>query len=436
MSTGLFIICIASIVLTIVIGLKSGINIGFVGLCFAFIIGYFFVGQTPAKVFSHLSLTLLRSFTLVCGMFYFVRQTGAIGLIGKRLLYATRKIPWAINLTFFLIAAVLAFLGADTVSILAITSALAFGMYKELNVHPLALLMSLGLGAGAFTLVPWGFNGLIVAGAIETYVDAQTAYGYIFTTSYTVCLAKFIVVIIFTFLTGSFKTKRSLNVEKPAPFNREQKQAMLITFIPVAITLVFSILNTFSESYLLERIAGFTQIYVMACFAIILGCLLKLGTAKDVIMKAMPWNIVMLSTGMYCLIGVCTDAGMAKVIATFLGENFPAWALGPMITLLGGVMSVFAGATTTVFTLLMAVGMPLCAVVPSINPQYVISCILCGSMVTAMSPFSAGGALLMGYCDVPELQENNYLFKTLIKGAFLALACTTVMSLLHIYPGS
>lgn len=435
MSTGLFILCIAAIVISIWLALKTGINLGIVGLGFAFILGYFFVGQSPSQVFGHISLSLLRSFTLVCGMFYFVRTNGAMENLGRKLLYATRRFPWAINIMFFLIGGILTFVGADTTSVMALLAAIAFGMYHDIKVHPMALVTSIGLGAGCFTLVPWGFNGLIVSATIEQYFDTATTWNYVLHTSYTVFLVKFVIVLLVTLLTGSFKSSAKLNVEKPGPLTSQQKLTLWTTFVPVAISLVTAILSSTTESAIIDKIAGFCQIFVMATFSIIINVCLKQGNTKDVIMKGMPWNMVMLSTGMYCLIGVCTDAGMAQVIASFMGNSVPVFLIPTVLTLLGGIMSVFAGASTTVFQLLMAVGIPLCSIT-GISPQYIISSILAGSMVTAISPFSAGGALIMGYCDLPELHEKNYLFMTCIKAAGIALLISCILTTLHIYPGA
>ena len=437
MSTGLFVICIAAIVISIVLAFKTGINLGFPSLVFAFVIGYFFLGQTPSQVYSHISLSLLRSFTLVCGMFYFVRKNGAIEGVGRRLLYACRKIPWAINLVFYLLGALMCFIGADTASIMALTTAIAFSMYKSVNVHPLAMLMALGLGGGSFSLVPWGFNGLTISGTLEQYFSVEETYNICWTTSYTVVLVKFLAVLLITFLTGSFKTKGELTVEKPAPFTKEQKITLWTTFLPMAIGVFFTVTNNFVDNATIAYLQKFFgQIYVMATISIVINVMLKMGDAKEVITKGMPWNIVMLINGMYCLIGVCTDAGMADVIANFMSNALPVFLIGPVLTLLGGVMSVFAGATTTVFALLMAVGIPLCELT-GLTPQYIVSAILCGSMVTAMSPFSTGGALLMGYSsDIEELHVNNMCFKYCLMGAGISLAVSTIITLLHIYPGN
>ena len=97
-------------------------------------------------------------------------------------------------------------------------------------------------------------------------------------------------------------------------------------------------------------------------------------------------------------------------------------------------MSIFAGATTIVYATLMSVAVPL-AVTTGISPAFLSAAILVGSMTTAVSPFSTGGATILAYNTVPEWEQGNKLFKyeiiTAFGGLIVPVLCALVGLMFH-----
>jgi di/tricarboxylate transporter len=150
--------------------------------------------------------------------------------------------------------------------------------------------------------------------------------------------------------------------------------------------------------------AGFTAILL----ALIAG-FMNLGTERGALAK-IPWNTVIMISGISILVGLAVKAGMIKMLAEFISgfENKNMIASG--LSLIGGAMSLFSSTAGVVIPTLYPM-------VPSIYentglaPFLLFASISTGSVFTGMSPISTCGMLMLG--TVKE-EETKSMYKQLI----------------------
>jgi len=419
---------VVAVIACIALAKKTGINIGIPAILFAYIIGYWGLGMTLKEVYSSWNINLMMAYIAVCGMFYFARENGAMQLIGKKLLYATRKAPWSISIMFFLIGAFLSFIGSDVTAILALMSAMAFSVAADLGIHPIAIIGSLGLGAGSGSLTPWAPNGLLVGGFLEQTFSVEETTHILWASEGSLIICQFLVCLVCMLVVKGYKVK-SVKYEKPEAFNDEQKKTLFITFSALGFGIAISMLKSLVGGPVLKSLAGFFTMPTLGFIAIIIMITCKLGQPKKFVKDGIPWSIILLSGGLMLLVSVATKGGMPDFLASVISGSIPTGLIAPLLCLMGGIMSVFAGATTTVYSTLMAVAIPLAAST-GLSPAFLSSAILAGAMTTAVSPFSTGGATILAYNTVPEWEKDNKLFNCEIITAFGGLILPVIFALL------
>ena len=104
MSIPMIMLCVACLAFTIWASSKWGINIGVLALMFSFLIGYWGLDLTIKDIYSGWPANITVMYTTISGMFFCTKKTGAMELLGKKLIYACRKFPWAITIAFALSA--------------------------------------------------------------------------------------------------------------------------------------------------------------------------------------------------------------------------------------------------------------------------------------------------------------------------------------------
>ena len=435
MSVPMVILCVAAIAITIWASTKFGINIGILAMFFAFTIGYFGLGLSAKTIYSQWPANITVMYMSISGMFFAARKTGALDLLGRKMIYACRKVPGMIVLAFALVCALLGFLGADVTSMLALFAVLGLKPLHDVGAHPLAAYTAIGLGCGAASVMPWCTNGnLIAATMVSMGFSDEQVQTMVYNVSWRIFISSMITIILFIFVTKSNKVaKDKLILSAPEPFNKKQKQAMALTFIPVVISVGLSLLKTFVKGVpFITKAAGYCQLYVLGFIAMAIAVIMKLVDGKELVEKGIPWRVILLAGGMMCFIGVMTQGGMTQTVAYYMNKSIPVSLMVPIFTLAGAILSCFAGATTTAFALLFGIAVPV-AQQSGINIAILCCAIMGGTMATGMAPFSTGGAAMQAYCEVEEWNANNKLFKTGLIAVGINAIIVVILSILGLH---
>ena len=165
----------------------------------------------------------------------------------------------------------------------------------------------------------------------------------------------------------------------------------------------------------------------LASFAV--AVLLSVFRAADesAALKKVPWNTLVMITGVGILISLVTELGGIDLLSTGLSALMGKHTAGAIITALAGVMSWVSSASGVVMPTLIPTVPSLVESLQNVNALELVIGICVGAHFAALSPLSSCGALtLAAYSSSGDVsaKQRNRMFSQL----FLLSACGVVFA--------
>ena len=422
------VLILAAIVLSIALGYITKINIGFFAIVFAYFIGAFAMDLSTSDIIEMWPIKIFFVILTVTLFYGFAMVNGTLEKVAQRLLFWSRRIPWALPLVIFLVATVIAALGAGFYTVLAFMAPMALMLSVRTGVSSTIAAMAVNYGALAGANFMTSQSGVIFRGLME---QGGLTTGESFSSATAIFVTTMVVPIV---VIGGYMVffRKHLNitidVEEPEPLDRKQKHTLILILLLMAILLIVPIVAQLSESPALSFVSERLDISFLAMLFAVVAFLLKLGDQKAVL-QSVPWNTLLLISGVGMLISVAIEAGVIDLLSEWVSANIPVWLIPLAITLIAAFMSVFASTLGVVAPALFPI-VPAIASTTGISSTVLFVCIVMGSQATAISPFSSGGSLVLG-SRPPEVEErslmNSLLFRAIPTGlAVVALGSFVV----------
>lgn len=145
----------------------------------------------------------------------------------------------------------------------------------------------------------------------------------------------------------------------------------------------------------------------------VVAMLLGVADSREVIDRV-PWNILIMISGMGMLIQVAVAAGTITTIAHWLGDGHVPWFLIPvLLALVAAVITAFSSYIGVTAPALFPV-VPIIAGLTHLSPTLLFVCATIGGLSMAVSPYSEGGAMMLGFS--PEKDQDAMYRKELTIG--------------------
>ena len=207
--------------------------------------------------------------------------------------------------------------------------------------------------------------------------------------------------IVFTaiyFITGAHKiTAKSVIIEKPEPFTREQSITVKVLAIAIAIMVIPPVLNTiFPGVAVFDWISTYIGLQVVCILGTIVLCFLKIAPLKDVLSNQIPWNLLVTLTGMVFYISMANSMG---VVDTLIGPiqslSIPVKWIVIILAMAYAVLCYFADGSSIEPMLfpLYAVFVTMGATIPLVIATFSLA-----AMSVSISPYSGGGGSALTGC--------------------------------------
>ncbi|MDY4800185.1 MAG: SLC13 family permease [Fusobacterium mortiferum] len=393
------------LVITIVIGFVKKINMGVLALGFSFILGY--LGKISASsIIKGFNSSLFLMLVGVSILFGIAQHNGTLNLIVKKLIRLSGKRAWLIPILMYFVIYFIAFLGAGTITGFALAALFGIPMAKELNADPFLLTTMGQLGSIGGGIVPWAPTGII---GLELAKNANITGNLANTMVLNTFLATaFGAIISYIFLKGYKLKAKELNSEV-LKFNKKQK-ITLVGILCMVIGVAFFNLNIGLLSILIS----------------IILILLKVGTEKEAL-GSVPWNTILLISGMGILMSLIVKLGGIKLLADILSLFMNEKTVAGILALSSGILSLFSSTSGVVMPTmiptipLIVETLGIAGVVPS---ALLLSAVINGSSPSGMSPLSTGGAFVMA-----TLSENYELTNEEFSSKFKRLFYITMLNM-------
>ncbi|MBE9640313.1 SLC13 family permease [Salipiger mangrovisoli] len=406
-------ITVLAIVLAIILGYKTRINIGLFAIAFAYLIGAFLMGLKPSEIVAMWPLKIFFVIFSVCLFYSFAMVNGTLEKLAGHLLYLCRGAPWLLPYAVFMTATVIAGMGAGYYTVLAFMAPITLLLCRRTGMDLILGGMAVNYGALGGANFMSSQSGIIFRGLMANAgIDANAA----FVNSVAIFLATFllpiVVITLMLFVTGKHRgLQADLEIDRPEPLDPKQRQTLWLTLAMMAIVLAaplahLALPGNETAAFINSKI----DIGLIASVFSVIALLLKLGDERKAI-ASLPWPTLIMICGMGMLISVAIKAGTIDQLAAWIGGTIPPVLVPLSFGVVAAIMSLFAS-TLGVVTPALFPMVPALATQLGLSPMLMFTAIVVGAQATSISPFSSGGSLILG--SAPDAELRHSLFTRLL----------------------
>ena len=401
-----FVLFFIAVILAVVLGMKTKVNMGVWAYMFAFILGLFFCNMSVSQVIAKFPTSNFYMFVIAAMFYAFGQLNGTISLMAKKLVYKFRNQTWMGPFVLFVIASVISLSGAGGTTGLIITG-MIYPFAAAMNINLLPCLVAVHAAAGGWGFVPWTAAGANNVSIFSQYSDPDMALNSSFVAVVIATIVYIIALVVVSAKHGVFK-KRELQagvveVEKPEDFSPEQRKTFWIIIAAIILIVIPIFLKTVIPTAFTKRLAAIFCIQTVWTLGVIVLALLNLGDLKEIIAKKVPWNTIILVTGMCTMFGLAQALGVVDVLGNIVA-GVPKILVLPCLALVNAILSFFVSGV--VLAPFFAPLIPTFAAATGISPLLLMAAVCAGGGATSISPVSAGGAyVLSGVPDGPEKEK-------------------------------
>src|SRR5262245_5807891 len=334
---GLPVLSIVAFAIAIIVSCVSQINVGFLSIAFAFIIGVLFGGMRATDVAAGFPASL---FLILVGVTLFFSQAnvnGTLDRVAKLSVKLARGNLGAIPVIFFFLAAALASIGAGNIATTALLAPVAMTVAGNLRISAFLMTVCVCCGANAGALSPFAPTGVIANGLLGRIGITHQEWPVF----YKNFLAEGFVGLAGYFLLGGYKlfsrhtTRRAVKLDEAligdeGPFAWNQKLTLGLV------------------GALLVSVAYFKMDVGMA--AIIAAAIMTLGRAsnEEKAVKIMPWNVIIMVCGVTVLISILEKKGGMDLFTTMLARFSTQTSVTGVMGFVTGLISVYSSSSGVV----------------------------------------------------------------------------------------
>lgn len=412
------------IVAVILLGFVTKVNTGLIAMAVAYGIGSFVMGISPAKLQALWPAKIFFVLFAVSFFYNYSTNNGTMDKLARHILFkfgkSARLFPFVIMLVAWLMSAA----GAGAYSIIALLCPVCFILAEEIGMSKLLIAMSVYYGAVGAAPFPTCSTGATQRAVIEQagFVEESFRYGIYNAVAITVFF--FIALIILYVVLGGHRVSgKTIQIEKPEPFDDIQKKSLGLIIAFIVILLVPFILGQiFRGNVLITMLTKYNDVAFTAIILSIIATLMKIGDEKKALFSV-PWHTIVMICGISIIVSVAVEAGTIEMITTAVSKTENAFMVPIIMSFGAGIMSIFSSTTGVVLPTLYPT-VPAIAEATGVLPLLLLMGINMGSCATGMSPFSACGGIIMGCVsdrDAKKMYQNLLIlpFCMLVLGVLL-----------------
>jgi Na+/H+ antiporter NhaD/arsenite permease-like protein len=410
---------VAAIVVAIAVGTMGRVNVGLVSITFAFGIGHFMVGLPARDIVGGWPLGLFFMLLGMTLLFGIARVNGTLAILAERVVAATVGDTRLMPPVFFLLAGVIAAVGAGNIVVCAIVLPIALTVAVDHRISPLLMATMVIAGSNAGGLSPLAPTG-IIANTLSAEQGFDIAAG-IFTKQ---IVGQTILAVILYVLLKGYRRGASVVATAGVPAGRS-REASEPPAPPAA-----------AEGPSLDL----AQKTTVAVLLVVVGCIVGLGWdigltafAGAVVLlflraareaeafQAIPWGTIVLVCGVTVLVKVAEHAGGIDLLAEGFTRIMNEGTAAPVMALIGGTLSLVSSASGVVLPTLIPTVPGLVAETGGDSTR-IISSIVMGAHMVTNSPISTLGALAVASAGFGVDRDRLFrqLFLVGIAGIFYA----------------
>lgn len=411
-------IALLVLVAAIVLAFVFKVNTGLVAVTAALILGRC-AGLTDKWLLNAFDSSLFLMLLGVMYLFCIAQENRTLELLAKKILAMCKGKVKLFPVILFLLSAVLSAVGPGLISVTALMAALIVALAKEANVSPIKLLPFGTLGSFAGGLSPITPSGIV---AINT-ATASGIEGLDMPLFWIMALTNVLYAAILYFFVFKWHAHKT-----PAPAADAQKEEIPPFSIKQIATLAGIVITALLTAILKINVG-------LAAFSVAV-VLTVIGAANEgAALKKVPWNTLVMITGVGILISLVTELGGIDLLSKALSALMGPVTATPIMTILAGVMSWFSSASGVVMPTLIPTVPSIAATLQGVDPLVMTVGLCVGAHLAALSPLSScGGLMLAAYSsEHPDPKDRNKTFAQLFAMSACGVLFAGLLALVGLY---
>jgi di/tricarboxylate transporter len=399
----LAVISLGALILALALSSISSINVGFLAIVLAWLVGVYAGGMTVDQVIAGFPSSLFLTLVGLTLLFSMAQVNGTLDRITFKAVRRVAATPGAIPFVFFVLTSVLAAIGPGHIAACALMAPLAMAAAGRYGVPPFLMAIMIANGASSGSLSPIAPTGVVV----EVITTKDLGLGDV---RWAIYLNNFVahVVIAWTayLALGGWKllknrataadnpAKAGLHERTDAPLDSKQWLTCAVIVALVA-GVIFLKLNV--------GLAAFAGAVILT---------LTRATDETAAVKAMPWGVVMMVSGVTLLVTMVDKAGGMALFADFLGRLATPGSVTAVAAFFSGVISLYSSTIGVVLPALLPTVDDLIGKIGGGDALAIVSSMIVGGHLVDVSPLSTLGALCLA--AAPPGTNAKRLFNQLL----------------------
>ena len=422
-STAALMSIVALVILVAISCINDDLNVGFLGIGFAIIVGGIWGGMTGAKVMSAFPLSL---FMILAGVTFLFGMAQTNGTMEKLTAYSVRICKGntaLIPLVIFILTTFITTIGPGNIAGCALMAPMAMAIASRVGMPAfLMTLLVVGAANGA-AFSPFAPTGIISNGIIAKMApQLGLSPDYLSTLAWKIHfnseVAQGLVNIGGFFIMGGWawiKAQKGAELDidelapKPEPFNKAQITTLVLVLVLI-ILVVFpglpGIKGTLPKmlTNMLSNVGSIS--FVLAIVLMLTGY----GDSKAAV-KVMPWGVIMMVCGVSVLIDVMDQTGGLNFLVDVMASVSGPVTVNFWVSFVPGVISAYSSSSGVVMPMFLPM-VPGLRDLTGGDPVAMISSINVGAHLVDTSPLSTLGALCIA--SAGEHEDKGKLFRKLL----------------------
>ena len=422
-STAALMSIVALVVLVAISCVNDDLNVGFLGIGFAIIVGGVWNGMTGAKVMGGFPLSL---FMILAGVTFMFGMAQTNGTMEKLTAYSVRFCKGntaMIPLIIFVLTTFVTTIGPGNIAGCALMAPVAMAIATRVGM-PAFLMTLLVVGASngaAFSpFAPTGIisNGIIAKNAAAMGIPADALNGLAWKIHFNSEVAQGFVNIGGFFVMGGWawmKAQKGAELDidelapKPEPFNKAQLTTLILIAILIVLVVVPGlpgIKGTLPKTFtnMLSNVGSIS--FVLSIVLMLTGY----GDSKAAV-KVMPWGVIMMVCGVSVLIDVMDKAGGLKFLVDIIASVSGPVSVNFWVSFVPAIISAYSSSSGVVMPMFLPM-VPGLQQLTGGDAIAMISSINIGAHLVDTSPLSTLGALCIA--SAGDHEDKGKLFRKLL----------------------
>jgi Na+/H+ antiporter NhaD/arsenite permease-like protein len=396
----------------------SSLNIGALAIGLSLLVGHYVGGMKMDAIVKGFPTSL---FILLAGTTYLFSIASSNGTLEKLTGHAVRSVRGRAGLlpiVLFFLAFGISAMGPGQITTSALLSGPAMLIADQVGISPLLMALVVGNGAQAGAMSPIAPPGIISANILGK-IGLTGVSGYLWLN---MLIVHFVATVIAYLMFGGLKLWKQapqgetaqLLEQKVEPFTAKQ----LATLGAVALLIALVVYGSLPG-------AKFKVDLGFGAFAV--GSLLVLFKCADEnkAIKSMPWNTILMVTGVTVLVNLMSDVGGMDLFAKLIAKMSSASTVTLVAGFWSGLVSAYASTTGVILPMFLPMAKPLLAQVGGTDLLALVSSIIVCGFIVDLSPLSTTGAVFISNAG-PKADKNKLFRDMLIWGLSMSVVGAVV----------